>query len=165
MCVHFTCVTHVIVIRRALVRGDTTGIADSSGILAHFGFRHWCSVSAKVPCFHGRGGLLKEIRTESAVTKWSQTRKRPCSSRRACVWAWNVVIKHKRKVLPGTDHHRSPSRSPPWRRGTVPRCGPSHGSWCFDDREYQSRKGSVPYLLKTCNSNDSQCSEKQKSNF
>lgn len=59
-CVHFTCVTHVIVVWRALVCGDTTGIADSSRILAHFGLRHRCSVGAQISSFHGRRGLLNK---------------------------------------------------------------------------------------------------------
>lgn len=59
-CVHFTCVAHVIVVGRALVCGDATGIADSSRILTHFGFRHWCSVSAQISGFHGWRGLLKK---------------------------------------------------------------------------------------------------------
>lgn len=63
-CVHSTCVTHVIVVGRALVCGDTTGIADSSRILAHFGLRHWCSVSAKISGFHGWRGLLKKMGAE-----------------------------------------------------------------------------------------------------
>lgn len=64
MWIHCTCVTHVIAERRALVRGDTTGIADSSGIMTDFGFGRWCSVSTQISCLHGWGGLLQVQMTE-----------------------------------------------------------------------------------------------------
>lgn len=133
MCVYFTCVTHVIVVGRALVCGDTTGIADSSRILAHFGLRHWCSVGAQISGFHGWRGLLKKMRAEviKIFIRRDMLEKR----------VWTII-------LPGMDHRRSPSHSPPWRRGTIPKCGPSHVSWCFDAPVCQSRKGSEPYHLK-----------------
>lgn len=62
--------------------------------------------------------------------------------------ASSVLKSVKTVILPGMDHRRSPSHSRPWRHGTVPRCGPSHESSCFDGPECQSRKGSEPYPLK-----------------
>lgn len=101
-CVDFTCVTHVIVVGRVLVRGDTTGIADGSRILAHFGLGHWRSVSAQVSGFHGCRGLLDRSRMEG---KKLVSISRDLTVRRR--------LSAKTVFLPGRDRRRSPSHSPP----------------------------------------------------
>lgn len=69
MSIYYTCVTHIIAIRRVLIGGDSTGIIDGSWIMTDFRFGCWCSVSTEISCFHGWGGLLQGHITEPYLDK------------------------------------------------------------------------------------------------